>query len=132
MYNKVWGYFMKFLNLIILLSIILFNPISAFAGYAKLNIYNNNPDIKVVKYEIRYGVDKKEDPALYTRSTTVIPESPTIGQTSCDVKFEGSGLFYVSVKDYYEDGTASDFSKPFLLNVIPKKITNPAIKAIGN
>lgn len=101
---------------------------TSFAGYAKINVINNNPKLKVIKYEFRYGNIKKEDPTEYNQYSIVIPETPVAEQTTCDVKIEGNGVFYISVKDFYEDGTSSEYSDSYRLNIIPKIVSNVTIK----
>ena len=101
---------------------------TSFAGTAPITVVNVKSNIKVVKYEFRYGTDYKDNPSEYTESTIVVLDIPTAGQSTCEVEFEGSGTFYVSVKDYYEDGSESNYSEPFQINNVPDKVTNPAVK----
>ena len=116
------------LHLMVLFLILFYMVTTSFAGYAKINVINNNPKLKVIKYEFRYGNIKKEDPTEYNQYSIVIPETPVAEQTTCDVKIEGNGVFYISVKDFYEDGTSSEYSDSYRLNIIPKIVSNVTIK----
>ena len=95
-----------------------------YSGTAPIKVIHVNPDQKAVKFIFRYGYDKKENPSEYTNYTIVIPETPALGETICNVKFEGAGVFYVSVKDYYFDGSESEYCEPFQIKTVPDKTKN--------
>ena len=110
----------------ILIVVFLFQS-NLFAGEAKLFWVHDSKTKGVNKYEFRYGLEKIEDPSLYSKFTIIDPQEPIFEQFSCNVKFDGVGPFYVSVKYIYTDGTESDYSDPVLINKIPAKISKPVI-----
>jgi hypothetical protein len=101
----------------------------SFAGKAPVKVIHEKSDIKVVKYEFRYGTIKETDPADYTNYIMVVPETPVAGEATCEVEFDGSGTYYVSVKDYYADGTESEYTEPIEINNIPAA---PVLTIISN
>ncbi len=105
-----------------IIGFLFFSAIS-FAGSANLTIIHEKPDLKVVKYTVKYGTE----PNTYVNEIDVIPEGGPIADqstTRVDVGDGNSGYYYFSVKDFYEDGSESEFSESSLQLLIPKTTLN--------
>ncbi len=98
----------------------------SFAGNAKIDVYHVEPDLKVVKFNFLYGRTVDSMDSLVT--IIIDPEVQTTNKSLLNVGLEGDGVFYIKVKDFYEDDSEGEYSEPFELNIIPKLVIGLDIK----
>jgi hypothetical protein len=101
------------------------------AGSANLTIVHENPNLKVIKYIIKYGPNEKINPEEYPNTKEVYPEGGPVAIqsiTRVDLGNGSSGNFYFSVRDVYSDNSMSAFSESSFPIYIPKKPLNLRVK----
>ncbi|MFA6010953.1 MAG: hypothetical protein WC799_13295 [Desulfobacteraceae bacterium] len=100
------------------------------AGTANLTVINQNPNLKVTKYVLKYGTTEQTDPSKYPNTLQITPINGPVAEKSNNQVYLGNGVsgsFYFSVQDVYEDGSVSPFSESSFPVVVPQKPTNVRI-----